>query len=228
MKITPEGGYLPANANPAGKTLNFNHPLLGNFSLTFSPSGRVNFGLTKFVEIAKALLYTRRGIFLKSYKAVKPYLDHDWLNLLRETFGDRIFVNWLLEATLGLFEPDEVLIREFEPEKLAGEFFDGDSLEFYTRAVGFGYRRKLFEDEEGKLTLREGDKLYALWERENEYDPNAVALYHQNGERLGYLRKSYAPYLKEKLKELIVLEGEIIALLPDGGPNETVFVRLLI
>jgi len=228
LKVSPEGGYLSAEVDPVGITLNFNHPFLGEFSLITSPAGRVNFGLTKFVEIAKGLLYARRGVFLRSYAAVKPYLDHDWLRLLENTLGDKVLKNWVLEATLGSFEPDGFLEREFDPERLAEEFFYGGSLEFYTRAVGFGYRRETFEDERGNLTLGVGDPIYALWERENEHDPNAVALYHGSGEKLGFVRRTYAPFLKELLRERLLLKGEIIALFPDSPPSEAVFVRIFL
>ncbi len=227
LLVSPEGGYLPSKEPlEVEKVLSFEHPFLGKFSVGASPEGETNFGLLKFVEIAKGLLYAERGLLFESYKAVKNFLNFDWLNLLGETFGETTLKNFLLEATLGAFEPDGFVEKEFDTEKLAKEFFSLSGVNFYTRVVGFGYRRETFEDEKGNLTLKVGEKVFALWEKENEYDPNAVAVYHQSGEKLGYLRKTYSEHLKGVLREKLLLEGEIVGVIERNNPNEMVYISL--
>ena len=229
LLVSSEGGYLPLKEPfEVEKILSFEHPLLGKFSVGFSPEGEINFGLSKFVEIAKALLYAERGLLFESYKAVKNFLNFDWFSLLGETFGETTLKNFLLEATLGAFEPDGFIEKEFDTEKLAKEFFSLRGVDFYTRVVGFGYRRETFEDERGNLTLKMGDKVFALWEKENEYDPNAVAVYHQSGEKLGYLRKTYSEHLKGVLKKKLLLEGEIVGVLERNNSNEMVYIRIAV
>ena len=118
-----------------------------------------------------------------------------------------------MEVTLGSFSKEELPIEEDPKDTAKGIFEEGGV--YHTRVVGVGYRMKDIEDDEGNLKVNEGDKVYVVWESENEHDENALAVYHSTTSKLGYIRRTISEILVEKVKKLGHLEGKVCFLWRD-------------
>ncbi|NPB06710.1 MAG: hypothetical protein GXO03_03780 [Aquificae bacterium] len=214
LLVTPSGDFLPVEGTLTGRTLRFD-----GFTLTAEPAA-ATVGLAPFVELGGGLVLLEKGAPFLALKKLGRFPLASLLELVKQLYGEELAENLFLEATLGPFgaKPDE------EALKRAGAFFKKAGL-FFTRVVGFKYRKERFY-EKGELKVREGDRVYALWEHDNPADPSAVAVYHASGEKLGYVRRSYAPFLKELLKSKLFLEGRVTAVFEREQPDEQIFVVL--
>lgn len=229
LLITPEGDYIHFEfKEPSTQIIELNSYEWGTIKIGFlNKESTLNFGLAKFVEIAKGLALIEKGLLFLAYKILKPYMNASLYRVLEGVFGKNKFYNLLIEAKLGDFSEENLILPD-DIEKIAKEFFY-ESKTLYTRVVGFYYRWQDFYDFERKSsTIGKGDRVYALWEKENAYDENAVCIYHQSGKKIGYIRRTISPYLVEILKKNPVIKGEVVSSLPENYEHdERVYVKLL-
>ena len=221
--ITPEGDFILSESKTEGEEYLFSSEEFGNFSLVI-PEEReeLDIGFSKFIELGKGLSLLDQGILFIAYKILKPYMGASLQNLIKKIFGENLLNNFLIEGILGEFSYENY---ELKIEKLTEDFFK-NTQSFYTHVVGFGYRIKEFLLN-GKIVVEPGERVYAVWEKENPHDEHAVAIYHESGKKLGYLRKSLAPYINVHLKRKLILKGRILKIMPEYyNPNERVFIEL--
>ncbi len=222
LVVTPEGDFVISAKSPKGREIKFTSEEFGEFSVIIPENKEeVEFGFSKFIELGKGLSLIESRILFLAYKVLKPYRSASLDSLIKKVFGEELFTNFLIEGVLGEFSYEE----EEDLERIAENFFKNAEV-FYTHVVGFGYRVKEFLKEK-ELILKEGEEVYAVWEKENPHDENAVAIYHRSGKKLGYLRKTIAPYVVEILKKNYILKGKILKVMPEHyNPNERVFIEL--
>ena len=221
--ITPEGDFVMDEGQVKGRELRFSSEEFGDFSVIIPEQGEeVDFGFSKFVELGKGLSLLDQKVLFLAYKVLKPYKGASLESLIKKVFGEGLFTNLVIEGVLGEFSYEE----EGENLESSVETFFKRTEVFYTHVVGFGYRVKEFLRKD-ELLLKEGDEIYATWEKENVHDENAVVVYHKSGKKLGYIRKTIAPYLVSILKNKYFLSGRIVKLMPEHyNPNERVFIEL--
>lgn len=222
LVITPEGDFILSEEKVEGRELSFSSEEVGSFSLIIPENGEeVDFGFSKFVELGKGLSLLEGKVLFLAYKVLKPYRGASLDSLIKRVFGEKLFTNFLIEGVLGDFSYEE----EGDPEQLAEEFLSKTDF-FYTRVVGFGYRVKEFLKGE-ELLVKEGDRVYSVWEKENPHDENAVAVYHESGKKLGYIRRTISPLLVKRLRKRYFFEGRVIKVMPRHyNDNERVFIEL--
>ena len=225
LLITPEGDFIYREWEAvSGKELSFSSEEFGEFSIVIPENvEEVDFGFNKFIEIAKGLSLIDKGILFLAYKNLKKYGNLSLENLIKKIFGKSIYENYLIEGVMGDFG----YIEDEETEEIAEKFFKENNI-FYTRVVGFRYRIREFilNDE---LLVKEGDTVYAVWEKDNPHDENAVAVYHSTGKKLGYLRRTLSPYISKILKKKLILEGKVIKVMPNYfPPDERVFLEVFL
>ncbi|WP_461829842.1 HIRAN domain-containing protein [Aquifex sp.] len=221
LVITPEGDFILSEGKVKGREITFSSEEVGSFSLIIPESGEeVDFGFSKFVELGKGLSLLEGRVLFLAYKVLKPYRGASLDFLIKKVFGEKLFTNFLVEGILGDFSYEEE-----DPEQLAEEFLSKTDI-FYTHVVGFGYRVKEFLKGE-ELLVKEGDRIYAVWEKENPHDENAVAVYHESGKKLGYIRKTISPFLVKRLKTGYLFTGKVIKVMPRHyNDNERIYVEL--
>lgn len=101
---------------------------------------------------------------------------------------------------------------------------------FSTRVVGFSFRKHRFlcpAPQNDTLAVRAGDPVLLVREHDNPHDPNAIAILWQNGEKLGYIRRSIAACLAPVLDRGVLFTGVVAACLGHFRPDdERIHVRL--
>ena len=205
LLLTPSGHYaLGPEEKDYEKSLEFEDEKLGRLALLYSGSG---VGLGKFLELLRILALVDRGAYLLAYCEAKSWVDEDLLEVVKGVWSEKIYKNLVVEVLLGSFSNEELPISE-DPEGLARELFEEGGV-YHTRVVGLRYRIEKLKDDEGKLKVKEGDKVYVVWEQGNEHDENALAVYHMSGVKMGYIRRTISKILVEKVKDTGHLEGEV-------------------
>lgn len=95
---------------------------------------------------------------------------------------------------------------------------------FITRVVGLRYGDR----EEQLRALIPGMSVVLMHENENEYDPNAIAVYSPWGAHLGYLRASLAAIVRARLASGEAFVGRVAEVMPSGlDPNERLYVEVV-
>ena len=222
--VTPSGHYaLGEPQEDYEKTIKFEEEKLGSLTLRYSGSG---IGLAKFVEILKALALVEKGAYLLAYIWLKDLMDEDLLQLIKGAWGDRVYNNLVVEILLGSFSEVILPVSEDPQEVLKKLIEEGGT--YHTRVVGIVHRIGDLRDAEKNLILKEGDKVYVVWDQGNEHDENALAVYHGSGKKVGYIRRTIAKVLVGKVKEAGHLEGSISLIWDEKSYRPQVFINLRI
>lgn len=185
-------------------------------------------------DLLHALSLLRRGAIqaaVRDLRRVDRWGPRE-IALLQNWAGRELLLNALAEEYHHSF-------KGFEDARLAllfGALLGGDAggikeyyrtaTEFYTRVVGLEY-----EDRADRLHgLRPGDPVTLVWEPENPHDDNAISVRDGHGGRLGYLRRTLAKVLVERVKRTgASLEGQVACILSEGYPaDERLYVRVKI
>ncbi|MEF3169275.1 MAG: hypothetical protein K6360_08135 [Deltaproteobacteria bacterium] len=178
------------------------------------------------VRLAKNLSYLDAGVYHKvaGWLCLMQGKDPSHLNLLRFLIPVETRQNLFLEHALGSFHPSDEDIKVLaallpEPpgdlHDLARDWYR-EARVFYTRVVGFGYRIERFrkrKNGEDFLSIRPGDDVFVVREPENSHDGNAVTFFHQNGEKLGYVRQNIARYLAPVMDAGALYSARVMATL---------------
>ena len=69
---------------------------------------------------------------------------------------------------------------------------------------------------------------HVVWDQGNEHDENALAVYHESGKKVGYIRRTIAKVLVGKVKEIGHLEGTVSLVWDERSYHPQVFIRLQI
>ncbi len=205
LLLTPSGHYaLGPEDKDYDKAIELRDEKLGGLALLYSGSG---VGLGKFLEILRALALVDRGAYLIAYYQAKPWVDENLLEVIKGVWGEKVYKNLVVEVMLGSFSEEDLPVSE-DPEKLARELFEEGGI-YHTRVVGIRYRLNDLEDDEDNLKVKEGDKVYVVWEQGNEHDENALSVYHSSGVKMGYIRRTISKILVGKVKDAGHLEGKV-------------------
>ncbi len=222
LKMTPSGHYTPTSEKKIeGKTINLEDEKIGSISITYlKPTA----GLGKVINLATALALVDKGAYLLAYVKHKDLVDEDFLHLLKETWGENTYKNFVVEVLLGSFSEETLPVSEDPKNMLKDLIENGGAL--YTRIVGVSYRINDLKDKNGDLKVKEGDTLYVVWEQDNPHDENALAVYHQSAVKVGYIRRTISEVLVSKVKEEGHLEGCVVFLYEENGCVPWIVVRL--
>lgn len=192
--------------------------------------------LLHLTRLFRGLAQIRAGLTLVALRTLRFLrFASEWeITLLREALTADESMNLLAEALLGNWqEPDtagraplltlagiddaatdEQVCRE------VGRWY-GSARRWATRVVGFKFRADRFLREEAGREISRiapGDACLLVREHHNRVDPNAIAVIHETGERLGYLRCDIAAHLAPHLDRGMLLAARVTALLPAYYP----------
>lgn len=94
---------------------------------------------------------------------------------------------------------------------------------FVTRVVGLNYENRSQKIEQ----LRAGEPAVLIWDPLSTPDPNAVRVFSPKVGDLGFIRRTIAPVIAERIRQGLTLSAYIIAIdEPDQDPNERVYIRV--
>jgi len=164
----------------------------------------LDYGFFTFILIGKIYTLMKKRFFYFIAEKYEDFLSDDILESLFFHFDKDLFYNLIFEISLGSFN---IKLPWFEEVEILNEFekFLKKIDRFYTHVVGHQYYKYLHEE-----PFKENQQIFLYWEDLNEYDENAVVIVDENTKRIGYLRRTIAPFLTEILKTKIILNGKIL------------------
>lgn len=177
------------------------------------------------VHLTKLMAYLNAGVYSKTahWLNCNP-MEMSRLVLVKALLSKTVRQNLFLEYLLGSYEEKPEM--QSNTARLLEEIPEDTDLfahnwyvshnSFYTRVVGFKYRMQRFIrsiNGEEILTIKPGDAVFVIHETENKHDPNAVALIHASGEKLGYLRRNITKHLAPIMDKGRLYTAEVTAVL---------------
>ena len=195
------------------------------------------------VKAIKILTYAQAGA---TYKC-GTWINHDFvsdkglLSLFKKMIGDEKLQEIFFEYVLGQFDygKNEQDVNNLTfmfggmPRDLEEEAYNWykKTKKFSTRVVGFRYRQERFVkvvNGEEILKMKPGQDVLVIREPENKYDNNAVSFILNNGEKIGYVRKTIASFLARLMDKGRIYQGKVSAVLADyRDEDERVYVELM-
>lgn len=153
------------------------------------------------------------------------FIDHLSANERMNMFLEAILGSWRnlslqKAANLAVLAGIDPQTSEHEMRRLFGEWYKNAEI-WSTRIAGFSHQADQFLREENgveKSTLAQGDRCYLVREPYNPNDPNAIAVLHQSGKKMGYLRRTIAEYIAPIIDLGAVFRAKVRAFLPDDCP----------
>lgn len=195
---------------------------------------------TFIIRVAKILGYLQEGFYFLAGKWINNEFSNEplYLNLLKHVLGKDLCRELFFEYTLGQF--GENFQENLNTTLLYGEKIDNIDIparEFYkekhiinTRVVGFFKHITNFinlENGNEKLIIKKNHEIFVIRDHENKYDANAIQIIYNNGEKIGYIRKTIAKYLAEIMDNGAIYKGTILGTMAlHYQPDEMVYVRL--
>lgn len=201
-----------------------------------SPLAQTNYIFV--VHLAKFMAYLQRGVYLKVANWLnKTKIDRSHLVLLNTLLSDSIRHNLFWEYVLGSYEEH---LEIYSISRLLTEPPDNidtfarkwyaSNPSFYTRVVGFNYNMKRFIKNingEELLTIKPNDTVFVIREYDNKHDPNSVALMHESGKKLGYIRRNIARHLAPVMDKGRLYTAKVTAVLAlYRQPDEKVHIKI--
>jgi hypothetical protein len=106
-----------------------------------------------------------------------------------------------LTATVKRFDPEQYKDREEERREWLEQHYKHADKWIYSTVVGVSHRNRSGSPSRQNILARCGpnEELQLIREADNPVDPNAIALYRNNGQQLGYLNTRLAEEMREWL-----------------------------
>ncbi len=191
-------------------------------------------------NLARTYPYLERGAVTVAYETIEEHwhLNDCEINIIKKLLSDYM-PELVIESYLGVWHFDEGGIeksniarimgfrRRDDYEKFVSDFFSDDFSRMRTRVVGFRYRKHSFMSQNGEFELSIGAPVYLHRDYSNPHDNYAVAVLYENGEMLGWLRRTIAYHIGYLIDKGMLLKGRIAAVLPNAlKDDEKVYIEI--
>ncbi len=203
FKVSNRGNFLPAKLIVPNLNSVISFEYDNSFVEIKSNVGQYTFGFYKFITLAKTYTLIKKNIFYKVHEDFKEFYNRMLVNSIKTHFNKEKFYNFLIEMELGSFE-EGFLFDDFFIENVTERFFNTTN-KFFTHIVGTKYYINSFD-----FADFQDEPVFLVWDSENNYDPNAVAVLDKNGRKIGFIRKTISSFLVKKFQFTPVLYGKVI------------------